>query len=297
MVDFHILILTCDNPREFPFTLQEDARKGVLKIKVIKSVYPANIMYRTIFMTIFWETSMEENVVQAASLDSRVVAAKQSESETEKLIEEFRPFLNARVTRYSSNADWDRREDLMSLAMMAFYEAIQKYDVDKGHFFPFVNRVVRARLIDGLRQLYKNEEQSVPLEEDDDEQFSSNSSAINEISMRFYDIQRRQESLAEEIEQFKLELASWGITLDELTRQSPKHRKLLETYKKTVSQVSQNIDIIQTIQMKRYFPVKAVAELTGLPRKNVERARTFILASLIIKLGDFDYLSDYVKDG
>ena len=240
---------------------------------------------------------MEENLEHAASLDNRAVAAKQSESETERLIEDFKPFLNARAARYAPQSDWAQREELQSVTMMAFYEAIQKYDINKGHFFPFADRVVRARIIDSIRLVYKAGEKTVSFEADNDAEPSSNSSVIDEISIRSYDEQRRREMITEEIEQFKAELALWGITMDALSRQSPKHRKLLLSYRMAIAKILQNSDIVQTIQLKRYFPIKAVALLTGLPQKNVERARTFILASLIIKLGDFDYLSEYISEG
>jgi RNA polymerase sigma factor len=135
------------------------------------------------------------------------------------------------------------------------------------------------------------------LDEEDEDQLSAQANAIKEVSIRAYDAQRRQESLASEIEQFKAELMTWGITMDALVKHSPKHQKLRETYKVVVSKVCQTPDIVQTIQLKRYFPIKTVSELTKLPQKTLERARTFIIASLIIKLGDYDYLSDYVSSG
>ena len=238
---------------------------------------------------------MEESLELAVSLDDRVLKAKQSENELEDLLKEYMPFINAQVTRYSSPANQDKHDELQSIAMMAFCEAIKKYEADKGHFFPFVSRVVRARLIDSLRRAYRFEEQTVPLETEGDDDDSINSSMLNEVSIRLYDAQRTNELLVEEIEQFKIELASWGITMDVLAKQSPKQKKLLATYKMAVKKISQDVNIIQTIQLKRYFPIKAISKLTGLPQKNLERARTFIIASLIIKLGDFSYLSDYIK--
>ena len=240
--------------------------------------------------------AMDEEVEQAESLDNRVMSAKQSDEETEQLIKDYMPFINARVARYSSRTEQDKRDELQSVAMMSFYEAVQKYDITKGHFYPFVNRVIRARIIDSIRRIYKQEEQTVSLETEDDERLSSKPSTIDEVSMRFYDARRRQEQLEEEIEQFKLELAAWGITMETLSKQSPKHRKLLETYRAAIAKISDNVNIIQTIRLKCYFPVKAIAELTGLPQKNVERARTFILASLMIKFGDYDFLSEYIQD-
>jgi hypothetical protein len=84
--------------------------------------------------------------------------------------------------------------------------------------------------------------------------------------------------------------------MEVLSKQSPKHKSLLQSYREAVAKIAEIPDILQTIHFKRYFPVKAISKITGLPLKNVERARTFILASLIIKIGDFDYLSGYVID-
>ena len=82
-----------------------------------------------------------------------------------------------------------------------------------------------------------------------------------------------------------------------LVQQSPKHQKLKDMYKSLVNLILEHPDIVQTIQMKRYFPIKTIANISGLPQKKIERARTFILASLIIKMGDYDYLSEYVDGG
>ena len=240
---------------------------------------------------------MREPIEQAASLDERALIAKQSKDEMERLIEEFKPFLHSRASKHYSTLEQNQHEELFSTAMMAFYESVQNYDINKGHFLPFANRVVSDRIIDHIRRVSKQTVQTVSLDEEDEEQLSAQSHAISEISIRAYDAQRRQESLAIEIEQFKSELMTWGITMDALVKHSPKHQKLRETYKVVVSKVCQTPDVVQTIQLKRYFPIKTVSELTKLPQKTLERARTFIIASLIIKLGDYDYLSDYVSSG
>jgi RNA polymerase sigma factor len=225
------------------------------------------------------------------------VAAKQSTEVIERLIADFTPFMHARVAKYASRCGEAQRGELFSAAMLAFYEAIQKYDSAKGHFFLFANRVVCARIIDCLRSINRHEGQTVPLEEEDDdcEAISPQSAALNELSMRSYNAEYQQELLVNEIEQYKAELATWGITLGDLSKHSPKHQKLRETYRTVVSKIIQTPDIVQTIQLKRYFPIKVVAELTELPPKKLERARIYILAALIIRMGDYDLLADYVR--
>ena len=108
---------------------------------------------------------------------------------------------------------------------------------------------------------------------------------------------RRQETLAEEITRFKQDLTAWDITLAALTQQSPKQPQLLETYRMIVAKATENQEVIEAIQQKHTFPVEIVAEITGIPQKNVELARTFILATLIIRLGAYRHLSEYLNYG
>jgi len=243
-----------------------------------------------------YEQDTVEIVEQPTSLDERAIAAKRSEEGAKTLIEEFMPFLHGRVARYSAQYDEHVREDLLSAAMSALYEAVQCYEGDKGHFFPFAKRVVCARIIDSIRKISRHEGRTVSLSDDDDIQQSSQTAVINVISLKNYDEERRRERLVEEIEQFKTEIASWGITMESLERSSPKHKELRNTYRSIVSKVVESQDITQTISMKRYFPIKAVSKITGIPQKKLERARTFVLASLIVKTGDYELLSEYVED-
>lgn len=233
---------------------------------------------------------MGEVLEKSTNLDGRAVAAKESSDEMERLIVDFRPFLRANAAKYSSPRDGVWRDDLFSTAMIAFYEAIQNYDIDKGHFFPFASRVVYRRIVDIIRKAYKYKEHTVPLEAVDGE----SPSALEKVSANAYLEENRQIQLIDEIDRFQSELAEWGITMESLSKHSPKHKKQREMYKMLVSKIFQTLDIMHTIRVKRYFPIKAITKITGLSPKKLERARIFILTSLIIKSGDYVVLSEYI---
>jgi len=244
---------------------------------------------------------MIDEVEKVADLDNRAIAALQSSDAANRLIADFVPFLHACVAKYLLQNNIYHRQEMFGAAMRAFHEAIQKYNVEKGHFFPFANRIVRERIIDYIRTIYRHEGTTVPLVEDnayeeDPQRLNTTLTAEDKISIRLYDAERNQELLSGEIEQFKSELATWGITMESLYKQSPKHKQLRETCKYVVSTIVQALDIVQTIQLKRYFPISTISKATGVPPKKLERSRTFILASLIIKLGDYEFLSGYVDN-
>ena len=236
----------------------------------------------------------EEAIVRPTSLDERAAAAKQSEEEAKSLIEEFLPFMKGRVARYSGRLDEYAREDMLSIAMSAFYEAVYSYDVERGHFYSFADRVVCARLIDQVRKHSRLAGKTVSLDSDDDDGEDTRTSLSDMISIRNYEESLRREQLAQEIEQFKSEIAEWGITLEALEKSSPKHSQLRKIYKEIASAVIKSHEITQTIAIKHYFPVSAVVKITGVPAKKIERARVYLIASFIIGTGDYELLSEYI---
>jgi len=236
-----------------------------------------------------------DSIEKAEKLDKRAVAAKTSKDEAELLIKEYERYLRSCATKFSLRNDSHQREELFEIAMIAFYEAIRNYDINKGHFFPYANKVVCGRIIDEIRKNYKHDGKTQPLEDADDDQDSSFSTAINETSIHIYEAELERQSLKDEIERFKSVLGDWGITLDALVTQSPKHKAKREECKEIASAIAKNLEIVQTIQLKHYFPIKPISELTKIPPKKLERSRMFILALILIKIGDYNYLSDYIK--
>ena len=242
------------------------------------------------------ETQMadEEKIKKSADLDGYVLEAQKSEIGIEKLIKEFTPFLHRQVARFAVKHDEHQRDALFSVALSAFYEAISTFNPQRGHFYPFAERVVRARIIDHIRESRKHEGKTVSLYDDDEELQSAQSAAISRISMRNFKEERRREDLAEEIAEFKQEIAEWGITMESLAAASPKRKELRDEYYEIVAAILDNTEVMQTIKEKRYYPVKIITVITGLPQKKIERSRIFILASLIIKTGDYSLLSDFL---
>lgn len=240
---------------------------------------------------------MAEEELKPDPLDERAILAKTSEIEIERLLEDYKPFLISRVAKYSLKSNPDQYEELISTAAVAFYESIRNYDPEKGHFFPYAERVVSGRIIDYLRTAGKYEGKTVSLEpwlDEDGKESSSQPHILDELSMRSYDEQKRQELISDEIKQFKSELEAWGITLEALSKHSPKHKRLRDTYKGIVKVIADNEGILDTMRLKHYYPVKEISKATELPMKNVERARLYVIAALIIKTGEYDFLSEYI---
>jgi RNA polymerase sigma factor len=47
--------------------------------------------------------------------------------------------------------------------------------------------------------------------------------------------------------------------------------------------------------IKKYLPIAELERVSELPRKLIERFRKYIIAVVIIAIGDYEYIKDYIK--
>ena len=84
--------------------------------------------------------------------------------------------------------------------MLAFKEAVEKYDESKGSLLNFVKVVIRSRVIDYLRKEKKNEEMA-------------SLDSMAESGVQFQDESRQSENvLAIEIEEWKSTIEDFDIS-------------------------------------------------------------------------------------
>lgn len=232
--------------------------------------------------------------IDVAGIDERACIASEDSVEFERILKEYTPFLRAQVSRLTGSRDSnDLFDEMMNDASMAFYESVKAYSREKGHFFPLMRTVVHKRLLDSLRKKYSNRIQTVPLETDDEEEMRK-PSLIDSLSVSASRENERRNDLVVEIECYKRELSEWGLSMDMLVANSPKHTRLRDVCRQIINAVAADEEIMEIMWTKKYFPIKKISELVNIPQKTIERVRTFIIGSLIIRAGDYEQLKEYV---
>lgn len=236
----------------------------------------------------------EKSNLDIYEIDEYAEMASNGSAEFERLLSDFMPFLKSHVSRsVKKSGSKDLFDEMMSDAILAFYEAVKSYDRGKGHFFPFMRRIVSNRIIDFLRKTKSGRLPTVPLESDDAEN-QGQASQIYAASVKIHHENERRGELVIEIESYKRELAEWGISMNALEAHSPKHTRLRGICREIIEAAAADFEIMQIMRTKRYFPIKKVSDLTEIPQKTIERIRMFLIGSLIIRDGDYYHLKEYV---
>jgi len=228
------------------------------------------------------------------SLNERVINIKQNTEEVNRLIEEYKPFIASTVEKHLKRYVEYGIDDELSIALIAFHEAIEKYDIKKGNFLSFAKITIRHRLIDYYRKEQKIQGPVVYVEQDkqqDDEKLVN----LYVESVKEYTEAQKSELRRLELEEIKKELAQWGISFTDVAKSSPKQEGTRRTYLAAIDFIMNNPDIVDIIKKKKYLPVEKIATGLKIPRKRIERGRNYIIAAVLILSGDYQFINEYIK--
>lgn len=225
-----------------------------------------------------------------SSIEQRVCRIQNKEEVVDELLVEYMPFIKSsakKVTgRYVNNND-----DVMSIALIAFNEAVDSFDYEKGKFLTFADNVIRRRVIDYLRSESRNK--SVPFSDiktdEDDEK-----DVVDDIPDTKSDFSN--DPLKLEVESLDDVLNAYDISFEDLVKVSPKSKKTKKSCAEAVYFSINDKETLDFISFNKKLPLNKINESCGVPRKTLERHRKYILAVIEILIGDYPYLSQYVED-
>ncbi|MCX7843440.1 MAG: RNA polymerase sigma-I factor [Clostridia bacterium] len=234
--------------------------------------------------------------MQFASINDRVKSIRNDTTEINRLVEEYKPFIAACVEKTTGKHVKYGEDDELSIAMLAFVEAIKSYNFFKGNFLSFSQNVIKRRLIDFYRK-EKKHGNVVSLSDYIGDDESKERDLSEEKSVDLYSQEEISRYRRMEIEELKKELSAWDISLSELVDASPKHDKTRKMCVDIIRFILVQPELVTLIKNKKYLPVAEIEKNLQIPRKKIERMRKYLLAVIIIKTGDYQYISGYVNWG
>jgi RNA polymerase sigma factor len=225
-----------------------------------------------------------------SDINEKVMEIKSDKKKINDFIEDYKPFIiaycNKSLKRYIDTTN----DDEYSIALMAFYEAIKGYNIDKGSFLSYSQRVIKLRLIDYYRRNKKMlMEKVIEYDGDNRDKF------INNRSIENYKLEDISYLRKLEIEDLTKELIKYNITFKDLVKASPKWKSTRIKYNKILNYIIKSEEVIEEIIKNNKLPISIIEENVGVPRKTIERSRKYIISVIIILLGDYHYIKEYIS--
>lgn len=218
---------------------------------------------------------------QNKSLETEILEIQQGDAVLRnEILEEYQPYIKSVLSKVLSEFVGEDHE-YFSIGLVAFNEAIDRYDINKGKFLSFAAVVIKSRLIDELRKRNKLEAREVEGEEELEVIESPNFEKRLEDQM--------------EIEAFKHRIEAFGFDLETLIDTAPRHEKTREKAIEIARVLYEDEELRNTFLKTEKLPAQGLKKKAGASRRVLQRSRNFIIAVFFILDSDLEVLKKYLN--
>jgi RNA polymerase sigma factor len=221
------------------------------------------------------------------TLEERVLDTRGDREKTSTLITQFKPFIASVIQKRLGKFVEYGVDDELSIGLLAFNEAINTYDINKGKFLSFARLVISNRLIDYFR---KQSKFSSALISYDDGEDNTTSGLIDKKSVELFAYDSEAEDRKYEIIEYTRELGQWGISFNELVRICPRQDNLRNEYIRIAILISRDKTLLDELYRTKRLPIKMLEKKLPIHRKKIERGRIYIIALVVAIIKKYSFL-------
>lgn len=212
----------------------------------------------------------------------------------DRFISDYRPFIIKSVSKILNNKYIDiENSEEYSIGLIAFNEAIDKYNEDrKCSFKKFSYQVMQRRLIDYRRKNQKSSKVYPFSYFEGDETYDFESKYLVEKNTdHVYNLEIREEFVS-----FVRKMKDFGITMDDLVKNMPKHRDSRKTCAQIAKHIVEEDSLYDKFNAKKTIPFKYITKYVEVSQRTVERNRKYIIALVLILKSDLEIIKNYIKN-
>jgi len=222
----------------------------------------------------------------------QVLHAQQSSYAADRLIEQYLPFIRAEAAKFLQRPPTDS-DDELSIAMIAFHEAVCGYDKGRGPFLPYAATTIRSRLIDYDRKERRHRHSTsldAPRGEAEDgtllDTLADPSDHSSDLVLR--------EATAHEIRELSEQMADFGVSLSDVADNCPRQQRTLEACRAAMNYAKSRPDLLDQLVRTGKLPLGELARGSGVERKTLERHRKYLVALLLICTNGYEIIRGHL---
>ncbi|TMU88008.1 RNA polymerase sigma factor SigI [Bacillus sp. BHET2] len=230
--------------------------------------------------------SLEEMAIQIQNGDEQLLNT---------VLEDYKPFIKKTVSSVCKRYIYES-DDEFSIGLIAFHDAILKYNHERGSsIISFSEVIIKRKVIDYIRKNGKIQDVSMDMTLSGDGEEETSLTIDQIVSVEEYGKQKQAQMRREEIGAFKEQLSHFKLSFNDLIEQSPKHEDARLNAIDIAKTVVNSNELLNYLIDKKRLPIKRLEKKVNVSRKTIERNRKYIIAISLILIGDYVYLRDYLK--
>lgn len=223
----------------------------------------------------------------------QVYAAKESVQAADQLIGDYLPFIRAETAKFLKRPPEEGRDDELSIAMIAFHEAIGGYAKHRGSFLKYASMLIRSRLINYARK-ERRHRQTVSL---DAPAAGEESASLGETLPEERDHPEEsahRQATRQEIEELSRQMESFGVSLSDVADNCPKQQRTLQACRKALAYARENSWLLEELVHGKKLPLAKLSDGSGVERKTLERHRKYLVALLLIYTNGYEIIRGHL---
>lgn len=232
---------------------------------------------------------MKENQHELVKL---VMAAREDGAAADRLIERYMGFIRSETAKVIGRPPHEG-DDELSIAMLAFYEAVLAYNRLKGSFLGLAATAIRNRIIDHQRKERRHQGHiSIyePQGEMEDielvERLADPRSEIEEWELRH--------ASQAEIAEFSRDLGTYGITLSDVADSCPRQARTMEACMAVLAYAKTHGEVLDELMRTKRLPMTALVKGSGCDKKTLERHRKYLVAILLAYTNGYEIIRGHL---
>ena len=225
---------------------------------------------------------------------TQAATAKQDPEAADAFIRQYMGFIRSETVKFTHAALENGHEDELSIAMLAFYEAILSYDRGRGPFLAYAARAIRSRLIDHYRA-EKRHRGTVSLhapigaEEDGAELLDTLPDTWDDLENAVV-----REASRQEILEFGEKLAAFGMTFADVADNCPRQARTFVVCRRVLDYARTRPDLLRQVEDTGKLPMTELTQGSGAEKKTLERYRKYLLAILLAFTNGYEIIRGHL---
>ena len=227
---------------------------------------------------------------------AQVQAAKTDTEAADGLIQQYMGFIRSETVKFIHTTPENGHEDELSIAMLAFYEAVLAYEKSRGAFLPYAARAIRNQAhrpisggeaprecdalchapLGGWRRTAVNLLDTIPDTEDHAEAYETRTASRWEI------------------QEFSRKLAQFGLTFSDVADNCPRQERTFAACRRALDFARSQPELLKRVEDTGKLPMNELATGSGTDRKTMERHRKYLVAILLAFTNGYEIIRGHL---
>jgi len=206
-------------------------------------------------------------------------------TDVNELIEKHMPFIIKSISDVTGRYVSCENDEELSVGLLGFHEAIERYDNEKGHFLSYAKLVIGSRIKNYLKSENKHQHSSL------DELLDKGL----EIKDEYLEEEEDNGVLLEQINKLKNEISSFGFSLEDLADEAPKQQATRNNAISLSAEISKEEELTSFMYVKKRLPIKRIVLRFAVTEKVIKRSKKFIISVVIIFDKNLSALKNWIR--